>query len=49
MELIDNTDVEGLGLEQHRSPPSSPQFPSGGDADGDTGSSGKPETGEVLS
>ena len=34
MELIIDDDTRGLGL-LRQSPPSSPQFPSGGDADGD--------------
>ena len=35
--MIINDDTRGLGL-LRQSPPSSPQFPSGGDADGDSDS-----------
>lgn len=36
-QLIIDDDTRGLGL-LRQSPPSSPQFPSGGDADGDSAS-----------
>jgi hypothetical protein len=34
--IINNDDTRGLGL-QRQSPPSSPRFPLGGDADSDSG------------